>query len=153
MTTLTRRSKGKREEVTGQELGRGRTEAWNSVTIAIAFIEGTSVSVMMTSIGRNRRKSRDVQTSIRGRIRERGSGREGQDLKEKGGQGITVHLSYRHYTQGFTYLSWKANVKEASSSTASTTTSLSMALMRDCTKDALFALYRNLSTNSWNKIH
>ena len=77
MTTLTRWSKGKREEVTGQELGRGRTEAWNSVTIAIAFIEGTSVSVMMTSIGRNRRKSRDVQTSIRGRIRERGSGREG----------------------------------------------------------------------------
>lgn len=45
-----------REEVTGQELGRGRTEAWNSVTIAIALIEGTSVSVMMTSIGRKRRK-------------------------------------------------------------------------------------------------
>ena len=142
-----------REEVTGQELGRGRTEAWNSVTIAIAFIEGTSVSVMMTSIGRNRRKSRDVQTSIRGRIRESGGReREGQDLKEKGGQGITVHLSNRHYTEGFTYLSWKANVKEASSSTASTTTSLSMALMRDCTKDALFALYRNLSTNSWKRM-
>jgi hypothetical protein len=46
------------------------------------------------------------------------------------------------------YLSWNANVKDASSSTASTTTSLSIALMRDCTKDALFALYRNLSTNS-----
>jgi hypothetical protein len=48
------------------------------------------------------------------------------------------------------YLSWNANVKDASSSTASTTTSLSIALMRDCTRDALFALYRNLSTNSCN---
>jgi hypothetical protein len=48
----------------------------------------------------------------------------------------------------YAYLSWNANEKDASSSTASTTTSLSMALMRDCTKDALFALYRNLSTNS-----
>ena len=58
------------------------------------------------------------------------------------------HTTAHHTCRVISHLSWNANEKDASSSTASTTTSLSIALMRDWTNEARFALYRNLSTNS-----